>query len=912
MVDWRMRGLMVVLGFRLVAVVVMVAEVQVALGEGSGGGALRSFEERLALIGLRSTLGLRSRDWPIKGDPCLVWKGIQCENGRVVGVNVSGFRRTRIGRRNPQFVVDSLANLTLLASFNASKFLLPGSIPEWFGLRMRSLQVLDLRFCSVVGGIPVSLGNLTALTSIFLSDNNVTGVIPASLGQLGNLAVLDLSRNSMSGEIPSSFSSLGNLSVLELSSNLLAGPIPVEIGTLSKLRVLNLSGNNLSSSIPVQLGDLTSLLDLDLSFNSLSGTVPPELRGMKNLQRMVIGNNRLSSSLFSDMFLPMNQLQVVIMNHNMFSGDLPVSIWSMPRLRFFDGSDNTFTGLLPDRTFNSNGSDVVFNLSQNMIYGRITPVISSFRLVDLSGNYFEGKPPDYALRKASLDGNCLQELPKQRSLTECSSFYSQRGLSFDNFGSQNASSGKSFRTLIIAAGAVGGILLILVIVTFLALLLMCARQRGGLSPRRNGVGPVPAEDTAQPPGASLDLSNLGDTFTYEKLLQATNGFDNSCLLKQGHSGDLFRGVLEGGVPVVIKRINWQSHKKEGYSAELDFFCKVSHLRFVPLLGHYLDNENEKFLVYKFMENGDLSNSLFRKKETEDDSIQSLDWITRLKIATGAAEGLSYLHHECTPPLVHRDVQASSILLDDRFEVRLGSLSSVRAHEADVHQSRITKLLRLPQTSEQGTSGLPTATCAYDVYCFGKVLLELVTGNLGISASDDKSVQEWVDRTLTHINVFDKELLTKILDPSLIVDDDLLEEVWAMAIVAKSCVNPKPSRRPLMKYVVKALEDPLRVVRPETNSGRLRTASSRLSWNPAALFGSWRHSSSKDHTAVPSTSTQIPEQSVNLKQSGAIIRSHSSSRNSRDVEGQSSSLRSHSKESLRELSDIRHSDRPHGD
>ncbi|WJZ97009.1 hypothetical protein VitviT2T_015644 [Vitis vinifera] len=123
---------------------------------------------------------------------------------------------------------------------------------------------------------------------------------------------------------------------------------------------------------------------------------------------------------------------------------------------------------------------------------------------------------------------------------------------------------------------------------------------------------------------------------------------------------------------------------------------VSHMRLVPLLGHCLEHDSEKLLVYKYMPNGDLSNSLYRVTNLEDDNLQSLDWITRLKIAIEAVEGLSYLHHECSPPLVHRDVQASSILLDDKFEVRLGSLSEVCAQEGDSHQNVITKLLRKPQ------------------------------------------------------------------------------------------------------------------------------------------------------------------------------------------------------------------------
>lgn len=151
------------------------------------------------------------------------------------------------------------------------------------------------------------------------------------------------------------------------------------------------------------------------------------------------------------------------------------------------------------------------------------------------------------------------------------------------------------------------------------------------------------------------------------------------------------------------------------------------------------------------------------------------------------------------------------------------------------------------------TGSSSATCAYDVYCFGKVLLELVTGNLGISNSDDVTTKQWLEQTLQYISIYDKDMVAKIVDQSLIVDEDLLEEVWAMAIVAKSCLNPKPSRRPLMRHILRALENPLKVVREESHSsGRLRTTSSRRSWS-AAFFGSWRHSSSEAANGIGQTS-----------------------------------------------------------
>ncbi|KDP46255.1 hypothetical protein JCGZ_10095 [Jatropha curcas] len=865
---------------------------------------LSSPVERVALLQLRSSLGIRSKEWPRKANPCLNWTGITCRNRSVFGINISGFRRTRVGSQNPQFAVDALANLTRLSYFNASRFQLPGSIPEWFGQSFGSLQILDLSFCAIQNAIPANLGNLTNLISLYLTGNRLTGAIPSSLGQLVLLSVLDLSQNSLTGSIPVSFASLGNLTSLDISSNFLAGSIPPGIGMLLKLQYLNLSSNQLSSPIPAQLGDLSRLVDLDLSVNLLSGSLPVDLRGLRNLKRMLIGNNMLVGSLPVNLFPSSSQLQIVVLKDNGFTDTVPSVLFTMPGLLFLDISGNNFSSFLPNVTLSANATTAELNLSGNLFYGGLSSILRRFSSVDLSDNYFEGRIPDYLPVNASLVSNCLQNVSNQRTVRDCASFYAERGLIFDNFGLPNSTQpparetkGKSNKKSIILASVLGGVGLIVLLIV-LALLLLCIRKRGTTNQRGVGVGPAPAASSPPPPEASINFSSLGDTFTYQQLLQATGDFSDVNLIKHGHSGDLYRGILENGSTVVIKRVDLQSVNKDTYLLELDFFSKVSHPRVVPLLGHCLENENEKFLVYKYMPNGDLSSSLHRKTTAEDGSLQSLDWITRLKIALGAAEGLNCLHHECTPPFVHRDVQASSILLDDKFEVRLGSLSEVCPQEGDTHQSRITRLLRLPQSSEQGTSGSVTATCAYDVYCFGKVLLELVTGKLGMSASSEAQLKEWLEQTLPYISIYEKELVTKIVDPSLIVDEDLLEEVWAMAIVARSCLNPKPSRRPLMRYILKALENPLKVVREEnSSSARLRTTSSRGSWN-AALFGSWR--STSDVAVIPAGSSR-PEGGGSFKNSTS--NSQGSGQNNGVGGEHSSSRRRHSREIVPEPSDF---------
>ncbi|KAJ8621123.1 hypothetical protein MRB53_029652 [Persea americana] len=835
-----------------------------AVGQSGESPALALVAERAGLFALRSSLGLRSRDWPRKAEPCSFWVGVRCSDGRVVGLDISGLRRTRLGRINPQFAVDGLANLTLLSSFNASGFALPGAIPDWLGQRLLSLRVLDLRSASIVGSIPASVGSLQNLTSLYLSGNALTGAVPGTLGQLESLSVLDLSRNSLTGSIPFELSGLRRLVVLNLSVNFLSGGIPPSLGTLPNLTTLILANNSLLGSIPAQLGDLSLLVELNVGFNSLSGPLPADLVGLKNLQSLDVGNNVLSGPLPENFFYSLTQLQSIMLGRNSFTGALPNAIWVLPNLQLFDVSFNNFTGTFTNlpTSVSSNVTSRLFNLSHNLFYGSLPSQFSNFRVIDLSSNYFEGRNLGVSRLNASFDENCLQDTLNQRSLNDCVSFYTSRGLNFDGFGVPAPEAiqpppppGKKNRNLkYILGGVFGGLAFIVILVVLVVLFLRRREREGSTDQREVQTHPVSLGSGPPPSGININFSTLGESFTYEQLVKATADFGEWNLIKHGHSGDLYRGVLENGSQIVVKRIDLRRFKKDVYMVELDLFSRASHTRLVPLLGHCLEHENEKLLVYKYMLNGDLSNALYKKNNSEEEGLQSLDWITRLKIATGAAEALSYLHHECSPSFVHRDVQASSILLDDKFEVRLGSLSEVCTQEGDSHQNVISRFLRLPQTSEQGLSGSPSASCAYDVYCLGKVLLELVTGKLGISGSNDASTNEWLEDVLPYINAYEKELVTKIVDPSLIVDEDLLEEVWAMAIVAKTCLNPRPTKRPLARYILKALENPLKVVREETtSSARLRTTSSRGSWN-AAFFGSWRHSSS-DIVALPGSNRE---------------------------------------------------------
>ncbi|CDP11919.1 unnamed protein product [Coffea canephora] len=309
--------------------------------------------------------------------------------------------------------------------------------------------------------------------------------------------------------------------------------------------------------------------------------------------------------------------------------------------------------------------------------------------------------------------------------------------------------------------------------------------------------------------SSFNFSSLlvGDSLSYNQILQATDYLSENKLIKHGDSGDLFFGVLEGGTPVIVKKIDLSSVAKESlFIEELEILAKVSHHhRFVPLIGHCLENEKEKFLVYKNMAKKDLLTFFSRKIDSGNlRKLRLVDWITRLKIATEVAEGLCYLH-QCVPPLVHSNIQASSILLDDKFEVTL-SLYEVFAEENHMRQKNgISRSAPLVRKVSFSTSNESYASGSYAVYSFGKVLLELVTGKLGISATDDSTTNGWMADVLSNILPDNAELIINIVDSSLAMAKHVLAHVWAVSFIAKACVSPESSKRPKMPQILLALE-----------------------------------------------------------------------------------------------------------
>uniref|UniRef100_A0A453LX18 Protein kinase domain-containing protein n=1 Tax=Aegilops tauschii subsp. strangulata TaxID=200361 RepID=A0A453LX18_AEGTS len=472
---------------------------------------------------------------------------------------------------------------------------------------------------------------------------------------------------------------------------------------LAALEEFNASGFPLPGRIPAWFGRglPPSLAVLDISSAGVDGELPLYLGMSGNLTTLVLAGNSLS-------------------------GRIPASVFSSKALRTLDLSNNNLTGELPDVSASAgDGAGALFNASGNSLYGAIGDGLVSlkkrFQVVDVSSNYF-GQAATTGFQNGSegtvhIEMNCLPGVPGQRSPGDCEDFFKRNGLPLPEPQQASPSPGKKgIRWKHVLAGVLGAAAI--VVVLSLAALVFCLVRRGRRRPRGRGleqnddgirsgrksssVNPMvmsPSRAANSPPKG---LPVVVDELTYEQLHHVTGGFGDDNLVKHGRSGDIYRGALESGLNVVIKKVDMKSSKKN--IVELSFLVKKSHARIVPLLGH-LVKDDEELLVYKYMSKGDLTTALHRKPADAEVGLSSLDWITRLKIAIGVAEALCFLHDECSPPLVHRDIQASSVLLDDKFEVCLGSLSEICLQPSDGSRSFFSRMLRSSKSLDKNMSGV---------------------------------------------------------------------------------------------------------------------------------------------------------------------------------------------------------------
>ena len=356
-----------------------------------------------ALVDLyNSTSGagwINKSGWLDSSVPVSNWYGVIVYNGRVVKLRLQS--NNLVGS-----LPESLGNLTALVHVGLYSNSLSGSIPESIG-NLIKLQTLYLYDNQLSGSIPVGIGNLVDLTHLYLYNNQLTGSIPESIGNLTKLQILYLHYNQLTGSIPASIGNLSSLTRLYLMRNQLSGSLPASLGNLTSLTHLYIPSNQFSGSIPSSIGNLTQLIYLVLYNNQLEGQIPASIGQLSNLQYLRLGNNKLSGELPASLGQLSNLKQMELFANNL-SGELPQELGNLTKLENFAVTANDFSGSVPEGMA-ALPNLRVFDVSNNEITGLpSTPFVSTVMVeFDVSNNQltFEDLEP----HKAQLGSNFVTE-----------------------------------------------------------------------------------------------------------------------------------------------------------------------------------------------------------------------------------------------------------------------------------------------------------------------------------------------------------------------------------------------------------------------------------------------------------------------------------------------------------------------
>ncbi|KAG7626453.1 putative proline-rich receptor-like protein kinase PERK1 RLK-Pelle-PERK-1 family [Arabidopsis thaliana] len=301
-----------------------------------------------------------------------------------------------------------------------------------------------------------------------------------------------------------------------------------------------------------------------------------------------------------------------------------------------------------------------------------------------------------------------------------------------------------------------------------------------------------------PPSPGLVLGFSKSTFTYEELSRATNGFSEANLLGQGGFGYVHKGILPSGKEVAVKQLKAGSGQGEReFQAEVEIISRVHHRHLVSLIGYCMAGV-QRLLVYEFVPNNNLEFHLHGKGRP------TMEWSTRLKIALGSAKGLSYLHEDCNPKIIHRDIKASNILIDFKFEAKVADFGLAKiASDTNTHVSTRVMGTFGYLAPEYAASGKLTEKS--DVFSFGVVLLELITGRRPVDANNvyvDDSLVDWARPLLNRAS--EEGDFDGLADSKMGNEYDR-EEMARMVACAAACVRHSARRRPRMSQIVRALE-----------------------------------------------------------------------------------------------------------
>ncbi|KAG8373704.1 hypothetical protein BUALT_Bualt11G0052400 [Buddleja alternifolia] len=301
-----------------------------------------------------------------------------------------------------------------------------------------------------------------------------------------------------------------------------------------------------------------------------------------------------------------------------------------------------------------------------------------------------------------------------------------------------------------------------------------------------------------PPSPNMGGIGAKSQFTYEELAAATRGFSQGNLLGQGGFGFVHKGILPDGKEVAVKSLKSGSGQGEReFQAEVEIISRVHHRHLVSLVG-YCIADGQRMLVYEFVPNKTLEFHLHGKGQPV------MDWATRLRIAVGSAKGLAYLHEDCHPRIIHRDIKAANILLDFNFEAMVADFGLAKL-TSDNYTHVSTRVMGTfgYLAPEYASSGKLSEKS--DVFSFGVMLLELITGRRPVDPTNiimEDSLVDWARPRLS--KALEDENYSELVDPR-IEDNYAPHEMTRMVTCAAASIRHSARRRPKMSQIVRALD-----------------------------------------------------------------------------------------------------------
>ncbi|KAJ9177438.1 hypothetical protein P3X46_012659 [Hevea brasiliensis] len=694
---------------------------------------------------------------------------------------------------------ESLSNLTSLLKFDASQNNLTGNLPEKIAaMQLQSLNLNDNHF---TGEIPEVLALNPNLSELKIFNNSFTGKLPANLGRYSDLENFDVSTNNFSGELPQYLCHRNKLQTVITFRNRFSGSLPETLSECSSLNYVRIADNELSGPVPIKFWGLHTFL-LELSNNKFEGPISPSISGARGLTRLLISGNNFSGKLPAEM-CELHEVIEINLGRNQFEGELPSCITELKKLQKLDMQENMFSGEIPS-SVGSLRDLTELNLSRNRLCGKIPPGLGNLPVLtclDLSDNLLIGEIP-MELTKLKLnefnvsDNRLYGKVPSIfTNALYLPSLLGNPDLCSPDFKPLPPCSKPEPATLYTVA------ILAICVLIFVGSLIWFFKAKT-LFVRK-----------PKPPYKVTAFQRVG--FTEEDIFPLLT---KQNLIGSGGSGQVYKVTLKTGQIVAVKRLRGGTQKPETESAfrsEVETLGRVRHGNIVKLLM-CCSGEEFRILAYEYMVNGSLGDVLHGEKGGG-----LLNWPRRFAVALGAAQGLAYLHHDCVPPIVHRDVKSNNILLDEQMRPKVADFGLAKTLQSEVGESDVA------MSRIAGSYGYIAPEYAYtlkvteksDVYSFGVVLMELITGKRPIDScfGENKDIVKWVtEATLSSLPEQASENdsgtcctgdhLKEIIDPKMDQSTCNFEEIEKVLNVALLCTSAFPINRPSMRRVVELLKD----------------------------------------------------------------------------------------------------------